>query len=405
VRDFALLSSGEAALAEAGGMTDVANWTLPAQAHRRPSASPRETILVTGGAGFIGSHLCERLVALGHSVAAVDDFNASYDPLLKRRNIERLLDADTFFLVEGDTRDLPGLAETMRRLRPTVVVHLAARAGVRQSFSDPGLYVDVNVKGTLNVLETSIRAGVRKFIFASSSSVYGAAARSPFKEDTDTGEPISPYGATKRAGELLCHAYHHRHGLDVTCLRFFSVYGPRQRPDMALFRFVSRLARGRKIPMFGDGTTKRDYTFVSDIVTGIVRAIDGCRGFDVYNLGNSRSVELRTLIELAAKCLGRPVEIEELPLQPGDMKATCADISRARMELGYEPRVAIEDGVRAFVDWYLEESRTSGAPVSSSSSWLPGVERDQDDAEEERAEGKAAVTLHESASRRAKGIR
>jgi UDP-glucuronate 4-epimerase len=321
-----------------------------------PTNHPRETILVTGGAGFIGSHLCERLVSLGHAVAALDDFNDSYDPLLKRRNIERLLEANTFFLVEGDTRDLPGLADAMRRFRPTVVVHLAARAGVRESISNPGLYVDVNVQGTLNVLETSLRAGVSRVIFASSSSVYGDAALPPFKEDTGADEPISPYGATKRAGELLCHTYHHLYRMDVTCLRFFSVYGPRQRPDMALFKFASHLARGWKIPMFGDGTTKRDYTYVSDIVEGIVRAIDRCRGFHVYNLGDSRPVELRALIELVSKCFGRRVEIEELPLQPGDMKVTCADISRARTELGYEPRVAIEDGVRAFVDWYREES-------------------------------------------------
>lgn len=322
---------------------------------------PTETILVTGGAGFIGSHLCERLVSLGHAVAALDDFNDYYDPLLKRRNVKGLLEVESFMLFEGDVRSVATVTDVFQRVRPTVVVHLAARAGVRQSLSNPALYVDVNVQGTLNVLESAVRAGARKVIFASSSSVYGDTAQPPFKEDTDADEPISPYGATKRAGELLSYTYHHLHQIDITCLRFFSVYGPRQRPDMALFKFAALLAEGRKIPMFGDGTTKRDYTYIDDIVEGIVRAIDRCRGFRVYNLGDSSPVELRTLIELVAKYFGRPVEIEALPLQPGDMTVTCADISRARAELGYEPRVTIEDGVRSFVDWFLEESKHGGA--------------------------------------------
>jgi len=300
-------------------------------------------ILLTGGAGFIGSHLLERLIARGDDVAVIDDFNDYYDPAIKRRNLPK----GGFRLHERDLRES---AELVAREKPDLVVHLAARAGVRPSQSNPALYESVNVAGTLGLLEACRSSGVGRFVFASSSSVYGNAPV-PFREADENLQPISFYGVTKLMGEHYVRVYSHLHGLRATCLRFFTAYGPRQRPDMAIHAFTSAIAQGREIPMFGDGGTERDYTFVTDIVQGILGAIDHPEPYAVYNLGESRTVELRRLIELIGKYVGKTPRIKQLPEQPGDVKRTCASIDLARRNLGYAPKVAIEDGLREFVDW------------------------------------------------------
>jgi UDP-glucuronate 4-epimerase len=301
-------------------------------------------ILLTGGAGFIGSHLLECLIARGDDVAVVDDFNDYYDPAIKRRNLPK----SGFRLHETDIRDAAGLVV---REKPDLLVHLAARAGVRPSQSNPALYESVNVAGTLGLLEACRQAGVGRFVFASSSSVYGDAAV-PFREDDENLHPISFYGVTKLMGEHYVRIYSALHGLRATCLRFFTAYGPRQRPDMAIHAFTTAITEGREIPMFGDGTTERDYTYVTDIVGGIVGAIDHPEPFGVYNLGESRTVQLRTLIDLIGKNVGKTPRIRPMPEQPGDVKRTFASIDRAKKALGYAPRVAIEDGVREFVAWH-----------------------------------------------------
>jgi UDP-glucuronate 4-epimerase len=301
-------------------------------------------ILLTGGAGFIGSHLLERLIARGDEVAVIDDFNDYYDPAIKRRNLPK----GGFRLHERDLRDA---ADLVAREKPDLVVHLAARAGVRPSQSHPALYESVNVAGTLGLLEACRTAGVGRFVFASSSSVYGNAPV-PFREDDDNLQPISFYGVTKLMGEHYVRIYSRLHGIRATCLRFFTAYGPRQRPDMAIHAFTAAISQGRDIPMFGDGGTERDYTFVTDIVQGLVGAIDHPEPYAVYNLGESRTVELRRLIELIGEYVGRTPKIKALPEQAGDVKRTCASIEKARQQLGYAPKVAIEDGLREFVAWY-----------------------------------------------------
>jgi len=322
------------------------------------------SVLVTGGAGFIGSHLVERLVERGEHVVCLDNFDDYYSPEVKRANIAGALASGRVDLVEGDIRDADVCARAMAGGEVRAVVHLAARAGVRPSIEQPGLYVDVNCGGTVNLLEAARRtASVEKFIFGSSSSVYGVNSKVPFSEDDPVDQPISPYAATKRAGELLCHVYHRLYGLPVVCLRFFTVYGPRQRPDLAIHKFTRLIARGEPIPVYGDGTSRRDYTYVSDVADGIVAAIDrapGERGFDIVNLGNSQPVELRELIRIIEGCLGKKAQIERLPDQPGDVPVTYADISRARELLGYEPRVPIAQGIAEFVEWYLDSGGPGG---------------------------------------------
>jgi UDP-glucuronate 4-epimerase len=313
--------------------------------------------LVTGGAGFIGSHLCEQLLAQGHSVVALDNFNDYYDPRLKRRNVEPLLLRPGFKLIEADILEMARLQEIFGQFSFDAIIHLAARAGVRPSIAQPLLYEQVNVLGTMQLLEMARQHQIPKFIFGSTSSVYGENRKVPFSEDDPVDNPISPYAATKKAGELICYTYHHLHGLKVSCLRFFTVYGPRQRPDMAIHKFTQLIAAGQKVPMFGDGTTKRDYTFITDIVDGICRALEHCSSYHLYNLGESRTIELRSLIELIAKSLGKEARIERLPLQPGDVPITYADVSRAQRELGYQPRTDIEPGVRLFVEWFKEVHR------------------------------------------------
>ncbi len=315
-------------------------------------------VLVTGGAGFIGSHLVERLLGEGlWRVHVVDDFNDFYDPALKRRNVAPHLSRDDFRLTEADIRDRDALESVFGASAFDCVVHLAARAGVRPSLVEPLLYAETNIRGTLNLLELARAHGVRQFVFGSSSSVYGENGKVPFSEDDPVGRPISPYAATKAAGELLCHTYSHLWGLRSVCLRFFTVYGARQRPDLAIHKFARLISEGRPLPVFGDGTTRRDYTFIDDIIAGVRAAIDyEASAFEVFNLGEARTVSLSELIALLERELGREALVERRPTQPGDVPQTFADISKARRLLGYDPRTPIEEGIRRFVEWFREEN-------------------------------------------------
>ncbi len=305
-------------------------------------------ILVTGGAGFIGSHLCEHLLARGDELTVLDNFNDFYDPGIKRANARALADAR---LVEGDIRDQALVARLFEQGDFEAVVHLAAMAGVRPSLRDPLLYTDVNIRGTQILLrELERRPGVR-FVFASSSSVYGANERVPFREDDDIHRPISPYAATKRAGELLCYTHHHLYGTPISCLRFFTVYGPRQRPEMAIHSFARKCLARQPIPFFGDGSTRRDYTYVADIVDGAVRALDRARGYEIYNLGESRTISLAELVAAIGRECGVEPILARQALQPGDVLITYADVSKARAQLGYDPRTTLEDGLARFLEW------------------------------------------------------
>lgn len=314
-------------------------------------------ILVTGGAGFIGSHLSERLLADGHRVVVLDNFDPYYDPAIKRGNIEAARRSERYRLYEGDIRDSATLDSLFGNESIGTVIHLAARAGVRPSIADPLLYTSVNLDGTTRLLEACRRHGVTRFIFGSSSSVYGNNVKVPFAEDDPVDQPISPYAATKKAGELLCHAHHHLFGIRVACLRFFTVYGPRQRPEMAIHRFVEAISHGRKIEQFGDGSSARDYTFISDIVEGIVRATGRCSTYHVWNLGGSRTVSLAGLVRAIADGLGIDARVEILPLQPGDVERTWADITRVERELDWSPRVTLEQGLERFIAWYRAQPR------------------------------------------------
>ncbi|MBI1949337.1 MAG: GDP-mannose 4,6-dehydratase [Deltaproteobacteria bacterium] len=312
-------------------------------------------LLVTGACGFIGSHVCEALVARGDTVVGLDNFNDFYDPRLKEHNRAALEARPGFSLVRGSILDEEAMAQAFVA-RPDAVVHLAAWAGVRPSIERPALYVRENVDGTVAVMD-ALRAQPRvagalpKLVFASSSSVYGTNAKVPFEEDDPIAHPVSPYAATKRAAELLAYTYHHLYGLDVTCLRFFTVYGPRQRPEMAIHKFARLLLDGKAVPRYGDGTTRRDYTFIADIVQGVLASIDRCAGFHIYNLGNSRTVTLNELIEKLATALGVTAKVEALPEQPGDVPITYADVSRAVRELDYRPDFPLERGLAEFATW------------------------------------------------------
>lgn len=316
-------------------------------------------ILITGAAGFIGSHLTERLLEGGSEVVGLDSFDDFYDPSVKRANLSRALEHAAFRLVEGDIRDGEFLQEALPEPLDCIV-HLAARAGVRPSIEQPVLYQDVNVRGTQELLEFARQHEVPRFVFGSSSSVYGNNPKVPFAEDDPVGRPISPYAATKRQGELLCHTYHHLFGIGVIALRFFTVYGPRQRPDLAIHRFTRLLSEGRPIQQFGDGTTSRDYTYIDDIIQGIEGAIRYLEvtpeTYEIVNLGESQTIELSRLIEIISAELGVIPVIERLPAQPGDVERTFADISKARALFAYRPATAIEEGVRRFVRWYRETS-------------------------------------------------
>jgi UDP-glucuronate 4-epimerase len=310
------------------------------------------SVLVTGGAGFIGSHLVEALLKQGREVLVLDNFDDFYLPELKRRNLEPLAGRPGFLLVEGDIRDEAIVEKTFAGHPISVVVHLAARAGVRPSIQQPVLYCDVNVTGTAVLLEACRRHGIGKFIFGSSSSVYGNNTKLPFSEKDDVDRPISPYAATKRAGEVLCATYHELYRLNVFALRFFTVYGPRQRPEMAIHKFTRLIDRGLPVPRFGDGSTRRDYTYISDIVNGILRAIERVQGFEIINLGGSQTTRLLDLIELLEKNLDKKAVIDEEPGQPGDVVATYADVDKARRLLEYEPQISVEEGIRRFIEWF-----------------------------------------------------
>lgn len=309
--------------------------------------------LVTGGAGFIGSHLCERLLLSGHAVWAFDDLNPFYDPRLKRLNLRDLQAlAKPFTFVFGDLTDTAALQELFGSVKFDQVIHLAARAGVRPSLAEPALYQRVNVEGTVNLLEAARRHGVKKLLLASSSSVYGVNSKVPFAETDPVSHPISPYAASKLANEALGHVYHHVYGLDIVMLRFFTVYGPRQRPDLAIHKFARLILEDRPLPVFGDGSTARDYTYITDILDGVMACTQKEFGYDIFNLGESQTVRLDRLIALLEQALGKKARIDRQPLQPGDVPLTCADISKARQHLGYHPRVPIEQGIPLFVDWF-----------------------------------------------------
>lgn len=313
-------------------------------------------IVVTGGAGFIGSHLCEAVLRDGHDVITLDNFDDFYDPSVKHRNLETAITHPRFTLVEGDVRDEHVVSEVVGS-EVDVVVHLAARAGVRPSIRQPLLYTDVNVHGTTVLLEACRREGVGKFVFGSSSSVYGNNRKIPFAESDNVDQPISPYAATKRAGELLCHTYHHLHGMAITCLRLFTVYGPRQRPDLAIHKFARLIEAGEPIPVYGDGTMMRDFTYVDDIVDGIIRAIEPCMGYHTYNLGESRPVSVNELIACLEETMGTRAVIDRQPPQPGDVERTHADVTLARRELGYEPSTDLRTGLGRFVAWLRSQSQ------------------------------------------------
>jgi UDP-glucuronate 4-epimerase len=312
--------------------------------------------LVTGGAGFIGSHVCERLLREGHHVWAFDDLNSFYDPQFKRRNLREVQAlALPFEFVHGDITDRAALDEIFSSVKFDQVIHLAARAGVRPSLEQPALYQRVNVEGTVNVLEAARLNGVKKAIIASSSSVYGLNSRMPFSESDPISSAISPYAASKQACEALGHVWHHIYKMDVAMLRFFTVYGPRQRPDLAIYKFAKLISAGKPIPVFGDGTAGRDYTFVADTVSGVVACTKKEIGYDIFNLGESETISLSRMIELLEKALGKKAIIVRQPLQAGDVPLTFANISKAREKLGYNPSVKFEQGIKLFVDWFLKD--------------------------------------------------
>ncbi len=314
-------------------------------------------VLVTGGAGFIGSHLVRRLLERGDRVTVLDDFNDYYDPALKRTNVAATLGHERYRLVEGDIRDAALVDRLFAESAFDSVVHLAARAGVRPSLAEPILYEDVNCIGTLRLLEAARRYGPKNFVFGSSSSVYGINDKVPFAETDPVDQPISPYATTKRAGELLCFNYSHLYDLRCSCLRFFTVYGPAQRPEMAIHKFTRLLAEGRAIPMYGDGSTQRDYTWVEDIVDGILAAHDLAPRFEIFNLGGAETTRLDELITWIAEDLGAEPRIERLGDQPGDVPITYADVTKAERMLGYARKVPIREGIRRFVAWYRERDR------------------------------------------------
>jgi len=312
-------------------------------------------VLVTGGAGFIGSHLLERLGQSDAELVCLDDFNDYYDPAIKRKNIARLLERKRIVLIEGDICDYALLENIFKAKEIETIVHIAARAGVRPSLLDPALYAKVNCIGTVNLLEMARIYGVRKFLFASTSAVYGANEKAPFCEDDPVERQISPYAATKRACELFCKSYNELYKIPVCCIRFFTVYGPRQRPDMAIHKFTKASFEEREFEMFGDGSSARDYTYISDIIDGTTAALDLDFKFEIINLGDSRMIKLRELIRLLEKAIGKRAKVNRAPLQPGDVPRTYADITKAERLLGYSPRYPIEKGIEEFVKWYRQE--------------------------------------------------
>jgi len=313
----------------------------------------KQKVLITGAAGFIGSHLCERLLGEDLVVIGIDNFDDFYDPKIKHRNISTCLKNKNFRLIEADIRDRTAMEKAVEGIE--IIVHLAAKAGVRPSIAQPLLYSDVNINGTMVLLEAANKHKVGKFVFASSSSVYGNNKKVPFSEDDNVDFPISPYAATKKACELICHTYHHLYGIDLTCLRFFTVYGPRQRPDLAIHKFSKLIEQDKPIPVYGDGSMMRDFTYIDDIIEGIIAAMNKCKGFNIYNLGESQPVTVNDLISAIEKALDKIAIREYLPLQPGDVNRTFADITKACNELGFNPSTPIPDGLAKFATWLRQE--------------------------------------------------
>jgi UDP-glucuronate 4-epimerase len=311
-------------------------------------------VLVTGAAGFIGSSLSKKLLENGLQIVGLDCLNDYYNPEWKMQNLAELEQYPSFKFVRGDILDEKLLTNLFSEHKFKVIAHIAARAGVRPSIAEPKLYESVNVRGTLNLLEAAKEHAVPKFVFASSSSIYGNQTKMPFSEDDRVDSPISPYAATKKAGEELCYTYSHLYGISATCLRFFTVYGPKGRPDMAPYLFTEAIMQGQPIKRFGKGDTGRDYTYIDDIVSGIVAAMDYKAPYEVFNLGNSSSVLLRDFIATIEKVTGKRAIIEEHPMQQGDVNSTFADISKAKKLLGYDPQTTLEVGLRNFVAWYTE---------------------------------------------------
>ncbi|MEI6137656.1 MAG: GDP-mannose 4,6-dehydratase [Mariniphaga sp.] len=313
-------------------------------------------ILITGGAGFIGSNLTDALLKQKHNVVCLDNFDNFYDPAIKRLNIRQALNSPNYFLVEGDIRDSAVLGKIFREHQIDIVVHLAAKAGVRPSLMNPGLYYDVNLLGTLSVLEAMKKHNGYKMIMASSSSVYGNNDKVPFSENDSVDHPVSPYAASKKAAELLCYTYSHLYGFDIFCMRFFTVYGPRQRPEMAIHQFVRKILKGETIQLYGDGFSQRDYTYVSDIVQGLVNVLDRLKGYEIINLGESQPIALRDLIKSIESIVDRKAVIEWNPGQPGDTEITFADISKAQRLLNYKPEFLLKDGLKNFVEWFMDNN-------------------------------------------------
>jgi UDP-glucuronate 4-epimerase len=313
--------------------------------------------LVTGGAGFIGSHLIERLLHDNNTIICLDNFNDYYDPKIKRLNIENIIKNNKFELCEGDILDEQLLNRLFSKYNFDVVVHLAARAGVRPSVEQPKLYQEVNIRGTMTLLECAQKFRIPKFVMASSSSVYGNNIKVPFSESDPVDNPISPYAATKKACELIGYTYHHLYGIAVSCLRFFTVYGPRQRPDMAISKFTNSIAKGQPIYIYGDGTAKRDFTYITDIIDGIIKTIEHCTSYHIYNLGESKVIEINDLVRIIESCLQKTAQIIYSSPQPGDVAITYADISKAKTEIGYNPCMSLNDGIANYVEWYRKVFR------------------------------------------------
>jgi UDP-glucuronate 4-epimerase len=318
-----------------------------------------QTVLVTGGAGFIGSHTCEALLKSGYNVISIDNFSDYYSPEYKRENIKDIMNSagnSCFISYEGDIRDMNFLDDVFNKSQPDIIIHLAACAGVRSSILNPVLFTEVNINGTVNILECIRKYNINKLLFASSSSVYGNNVKLPLSDFVD--RPISPYAATKKAGELLCHTYHHLYDINAACLRFFTVYGPRQRPDLAVYKFTKLILEGKPIPFYGDGTTQRDYTFINDITEGILKAVEWVDGsgkrFDIFNLGEASTVTLSQMLQTLENELGLKAKLDIMPRQPGDVNKTYADISHSREVLGYNPATSFEQGIKSFVRWYKQ---------------------------------------------------
>jgi UDP-glucuronate 4-epimerase len=312
------------------------------------------TVLVTGAAGFIGSHASEALLGRGYRVIGVDNFSDFYDRSWKEQNLKSVGVGSRFDVEELDICNGPAIEKLVALIKPVAILHLAAMAGVRPSIEQPAYYARVNVEGTTHLLQAAVKHSVKKFVFASSSSVYGNLAKVPFSEEDPVSEPVSPYAATKRAGELIAYTFWHLYKIPVFALRFFTVYGPRQRPDLAIHKFTRLISSGKPLPFFGDGTTSRDYTFVEDTVAGIMAAMDRCDRYRIYNLGGSSPVSLNTLIEELEKAVGKKAILDRKPAQPGDVERTYADLARSKSELGYDPQVPLATGLKRFVEWFQQ---------------------------------------------------